>query len=63
VLAGLCAGFLAQGSGLLQSAVNSAYINGLVGDLLLRKKKGYSFIASDIIGDIKRVIKGLSKIS
>jgi len=35
VLAGLCAGFLGQGLSLLQSAINAAYFNGLIGDILL----------------------------
>ncbi|MBI2138736.1 NAD(P)H-hydrate dehydratase [Candidatus Woesearchaeota archaeon] len=52
VLAGLCVGFLGQGLSLFQSAVNAAYINGAMGDLLLKKKKGFSFIASDLLQDI-----------
>ena len=35
VLAGLCVGFLAQSKDLFQSAVNAAYFNGLIGDILL----------------------------
>ena len=59
VLAGLCLGFLAQNHDLLQSAINSAYINCMIGDLLFKKKKGYSFIASDMITDIENVTKRL----
>ena len=55
VLAGLCVGFLGRGLSLFQSAVNAAYINGALGDLLLKKKKGYSFIASDLVGDREHV--------
>ena len=56
VLAGLCAGYLAQSKNLLASAITAAFINGKVGDILLRQKKGeYSFIASDIIADYKRI--------
>jgi NAD(P)H-hydrate epimerase len=55
VLAGLCVGFLGQGLSLFQSAVNGAYINGTLGDLL-EKKKGYSYIASDLLMDLKRVL-------
>jgi len=58
VLAGLCAGFLAQGVPLFDAACNGAYINGLVGDRL-KKSKGYAFIASDIVEDIKKVVKKL----
>ncbi|MDA1197272.1 MAG: NAD(P)H-hydrate dehydratase [Nanoarchaeota archaeon] len=56
VLAGLCLGFLGQGLSLSQSAVNGAYINGALGDLLLKKKKGYSYIASDLLMDLKHIL-------
>jgi len=56
VLAGLAAGFLAQSKNLFQSAINAAYINGLIGDILLKKKKGYSFIASDMVNEIKKIV-------
>jgi NAD(P)H-hydrate epimerase len=58
VLAGLCAGFLAQSWDVEQSAINAAYINGMVGDILLKKKRGYFFLASDMIQEIKRIRKG-----
>ncbi len=54
VLAGLAVGFLAQGLTLTQSAINAAYINGKIGDYL-KKKKGYSFIASDLVQDYKKI--------
>lgn len=57
VLAGLCVGFLGQGLSLLQSAINAAYFNGLAGDILLKKKKGFSYLASDLVGEIKRILK------
>ncbi len=56
VLAGLCAGFLAQSKDLPQSAINAAYFNGLIGDILLKKKKGFSYLASDMVSEIKRII-------
>jgi NAD(P)H-hydrate epimerase len=50
VLAGLCAGYLAQGLSLEQSAINAAYMNGYIGDVLKKKTKGkYFFTASDMI--------------
>ncbi|MBW2975908.1 NAD(P)H-hydrate dehydratase [Candidatus Woesearchaeota archaeon] len=52
VLAGLCVGFLGQGVSLLQSAINAAYFNGLIGDILLEKKKGFTYLASDMVGEI-----------
>ncbi|MBI2654219.1 NAD(P)H-hydrate dehydratase [Candidatus Woesearchaeota archaeon] len=55
VLAGLCAGFLAQSKDLLQSAINSTYFNGLIGDILLKKKKGFTYLASDMVEEIKRI--------
>ncbi len=57
VLAGLCVGFLGQGLSLFQSAVNAAYINGVLGDLQLKKHKGYTYLASDLLEDIKKVVK------
>lgn len=57
VLAGLTAGFLAQSKNLLQSTVNAAYFNGLIGDILLKKKKGFTYLASDMVKEIKRVLE------
>ncbi len=57
VLAGLAAGFLAKTEDLYKSAVAASFVNGYVGDLLLKKKKGYSFIASDIITDLANISK------
>ena len=54
VLAGLTAGFLGQGLSLFQSAVNAAYFNGLIGDILLKKKKGFTYLASDMVEEIER---------
>lgn len=53
VLAGLTAGFLAQSKDLFQSAVNAAYFNGLIGNILLKKKKGFAYLASDMAAEIK----------
>lgn len=61
VLAGLCAGFLAQTKDLWQAACLSAYINGAIGDYL-KKKKGYSFIASDLVKDFEEITKKLKLI-
>lgn len=56
ILAGLCAGYLAQTHKLFESAVQSAYVNGRTGDFLL-KQKGYSFTASDMIHELWRFVK------
>ncbi|MFH1641585.1 MAG: NAD(P)H-hydrate dehydratase [Nanoarchaeota archaeon] len=52
VLAGICTGFLAQGLSLMQSAVNAAYFNGLIGDILCKKKRGFTYLASDMVTDM-----------
>lgn len=54
VLAGLCAGFLAQTNDLFKSAEAASTLNKKIGDLLLKKKGGYSFIASDMVEEIRR---------
>ena len=55
VLAGLAVGFLAKTKDLFKSAIAAAYINGHVGDILLKKKKGYTFIASDLVEDLGKI--------
>jgi NAD(P)H-hydrate epimerase len=54
VLAGLTAGFVSQGYPLFTAAEYSSYINGKLGDKL-KKKKGYSYIASDLVEDLKKI--------
>ncbi len=57
VLAGLAVGFLAKSRDLFKSAVAATYINGYIGDLLLKRSKGYTFIASDILADLEKINK------
>ena len=57
ILAGLVVGFLAKTKDMFKSAVAASYINGLAGDSLLKKKKGYTFIASDILEDMDKILK------
>ena len=57
VLAGLCAGFLAQSKDQLQSAVNASIVNKHIGDLLLKKKKGFTYLASDMVEEISKLKK------
>ena len=57
VLAGLVVGFLAKTKDPFKSAVAASYINGWVGDQLLKRKKGYTFIASDILDDLTKIAK------
>ncbi|MBU0470863.1 MAG: NAD(P)H-hydrate dehydratase [Nanoarchaeota archaeon] len=61
VLAGLAVGFLAKSKDLFKSAAAAAFINGYVGDMLLKKKRGYTFIASDIIEDLEKINKASGK--
>ncbi|MEK6949305.1 MAG: NAD(P)H-hydrate dehydratase [Nanoarchaeota archaeon] len=57
VLAGLCAGFLAQSRNLQQSAVNATYFCGLIEKMLLKKKKGFTYLASDMVMEIKKILE------
>jgi NAD(P)H-hydrate epimerase len=52
VLAGLVAGFVSQGMSLFDAACSAAYFNGIAGNKL-KKKYGYSFIASDLLDEIR----------
>ena len=55
VLAGLCAGFLAQSKDIMQSSINASYFNKKIGNILLKKKKGFTYLASDMVKEIKRL--------
>jgi len=57
VLAGLIAGFLAKSKEMFKSAAAGAYINGFVADQIVKKKKGYVFIASDLIDDMEKIAR------
>lgn len=59
VLAGLTAGFLAQGNSPFDSALAAAYVNGKAGDNL-KEKMGYSFLASDLVNEIPHVMRKLN---
>ncbi len=59
VLAGICAGLVAQGNDLFTSACVAAYINGSIGNHIF-KKNGYGMVASDLhkhIGVFLRKVK------
>ncbi|MCK4588907.1 MAG: NAD(P)H-hydrate dehydratase [Nanoarchaeota archaeon] len=55
VLAGLCAGFLAQTGDLFKSAAAASRVSKQIGNILLKKKKGYVFLASDMVKEIKKL--------
>ena len=54
VLAGLCAGYLAQGLSLWDAARRATRTGNTIADILVRKKKGYYFLASDIVGELRK---------
>lgn len=56
VLAGLCAGLLAQSKDIVESAKSAAYVNGQVADILLKRKKGFTYLASDMVEEIGRML-------
>ncbi|MBN2367435.1 NAD(P)H-hydrate dehydratase [Candidatus Woesearchaeota archaeon] len=56
ILAGLCAGFLAQTNDLFESAKKAAYINGKAGEHMY-KQKGYCYFASEMLEEMWRFIK------
>lgn len=55
VLAGLAAGFLGQTNDLEQSAINATYFIGLIGNILTKRKRGFTYLASDMVEEIRRV--------
>jgi ADP-dependent NAD(P)H-hydrate dehydratase / NAD(P)H-hydrate epimerase len=55
VLAGLCAGILAKTENLIESAKAAAWLNGYLANILQKKKKGYYYIASDLINEINNL--------
>lgn len=61
VLAGLTVGFLGKTKDMFKSTIAASYINGFVGDQLLRRKKGYCFIASDIVEDLHKLNKMMQR--
>ncbi len=56
VLAGIVAALVAQGNNLFTSAVAATYVNGKAADLLYRKK-GFGYIASDLVEAIPLVLR------
>jgi len=61
VLAGLAAGFYAQAKNITMAAKLATFYNGLVGDLLLKKKKGFTYLASDMIEEIHHIMNKTKK--
>ena len=61
VLAGLCLGYYTLLKDGFQAACNAAFINGTIADAL-KQKKGYTYIASDLIRDKQYMANILKKI-
>lgn len=55
-LAGIVGGFLAQGINPYDAAVAGAFVNGIAGDLVHRRK-GYHLIPTDIIEEIPHILE------
>jgi len=55
VLAGLCAAYLAAGLPLFDAAKRAARTGNTIADILTKRKKGYYFLASDIIDELRRI--------
>lgn len=57
VLAGMIAGFSAQGANALNASCLGVYLHGLAGDIAILEKTVYGLIATDIISYIPNAIK------
>ena len=55
VLAGTCAGYLAQGLTPRHAAKKAADIGNTIADILTKKKRGYYFLASDIANELSNL--------
>ena len=55
VLAGMCAGFLAQGLPPFAAAKAACTTGNRIAEMLTKKKKGYYFLASDIVGEMRKI--------
>lgn len=54
VLAGMCAGYLAAGCSLWAAAKNATATGNIVADILTKKKRGYYFLASDLVQELRK---------
>lgn len=61
VLAGIIAGFLAQGINPIDSAICGVYLHGFTADLLVRRMSEYSILARDLIEELPYALKKLNK--
>jgi NAD(P)H-hydrate epimerase len=62
VLAGMIAGFIAQGCEVFPAGILGAYIHGKAGEAAAMRESNYSVFASDLIDNIPAVMNGFCKI-
>ncbi len=60
VLAGIVAGLMAQGNDAFRAACAAVFVNGTAADVLY-KKKGFGYLASDLVKVIPEVLKKFQK--
>lgn len=58
VLAGLIAGYLAQGLSPLSAAKRACETGNEIANILTKKKKGYYFLASDLVHELAHIQRG-----
>jgi NAD(P)H-hydrate epimerase len=56
ILAGICAGYIAQTGRLFESGVQAAYVNGKLGEYMF-KIKGYGYTAYEMVNELWRFAK------
>lgn len=61
VLAGMIAGFLAQGMTALDAAVCGSYLHGLTADRLSERMSQYSMLARDLLDELPATLKSLDR--
>lgn len=54
VLAGLCAGYVAQGLSFFEAAKKACAAGNTIAHILTKRKKGYYFLASDLVHEIRK---------
>ena len=62
VLSGIIGAFLAQGADRFSAAVAGAYIHGLTGDLV-RKRKGFHMVASDLVEALPYLLRRYDRLA
>ncbi|MEE9449448.1 MAG: NAD(P)H-hydrate dehydratase [Ignavibacteriaceae bacterium] len=61
VLTGIIGGLLSQQKDIEAAIISSVYLHSLTADILIRKRTEYDILASDLINNLPRSIKFLSK--